>query len=307
MKKIRWTTFLLLLLGAPYLPVAATEATATISFYTTALPVQYHTDLLTPECAGVHEKSIVQFYQQLEKTNYRILLNDLLQKKEALSLNDWLFYRLVHQSVVTIFQHKSPVEQGLLGWFLLSQAGFDTRLTYFEQEVFLYVHSTDQIFEVPLIQDQDKIYVNLRPNHSSAQKNSESPLYMLNFVARPDGRAFSFYLREPPRLPAQPTTRKVTFPWQGQPLSLDIQYDKTLVELMKTWPLVDETVYLKFPMSEVLTQSLLPQFRDLLRVPLLITRKIPNILDAANPWSPTKCFFIPIQIVKIARRYFSTW
>lgn len=268
MKKISWTT-LLLLVGAHYLPAAAnddaTEATATISFYTTELPVQYHTDLLTPQCAGVHEKGIVQFYQQLEKTNYRILLNDLLQKKEALSLNDWLFYRLVHQSVVTIFQHKSPVEQGLLGWFLLSQAGFDTRLTYFEQEVFVYVHSTDQIFEVPLIQEQDKLYVNLRPDNSPAQKNSENPLYMLNFVARPDGRAFSFYLREPPRLPAQPITRKVTFPWQGQPLSLDIQYDKTLVELMKTWPLVDETVYLKFPMSEVLAQSLLPQFRDILR------------------------------------------
>lgn len=239
-------------------------STVEVTFYSERVKLSYNPDMLTATCGGVDEKNIVSFYRQMERKDYRTLLDGLYQKKQELQLNDWLFYQLMRQSIGELFQQKRPLEQELTCWFLLSQAGFDTRLTYLEQRVFVYAYATDEIFEIPMIEDKGKTYVRLT-NQAQGEGNNQEALYLLNFVARPSGQAFSFYLKTLPKLKPEVSKKMVRFNYNGTPIQLEVQYNKTIVEVMKNYPLIAEREYLELPLSEILSQSLLPQFRELLK------------------------------------------
>ena len=262
MKKIILVVFFLIgvkvwLLASP----DALKSSIPLSFYSEHLNIDFSTDILNAHCSKVEEKYILEYYRQLEKTDYRTLLDNLRQQQQHLQLNDWLFFQLMRNSVQEIFGQKSALEQELASWFLLSQAGYDTRLTYLDQQVFVYVYSQEEIFEVPIIEEKGRNYVNLTSLQSG---NKPGTLYLLNFAPRPDGKAFSFALDKLPRLQSQVATGKVQFLYKGIFHQLEVQYDQTLVDMMKQYPLISEKQYLAFPMSPLLEASLLPQLQKLL-------------------------------------------
>ncbi|MBK7872260.1 MAG: hypothetical protein IPJ74_17090 [Saprospiraceae bacterium] len=261
MKRIIWS---MLLLGYVAPPLLATKTSIAVAFFSENITIGYNTDMLAATCSAIDEKGIVQFYRQLESKDYRTLLNDLNQKKTELQLNDWLCYVLMRNSVKQIFQKKSRSEQELICWFLLSQMGFDTRLTYLDQRVYVYVHSQDEVFEIPMIEDKDRNFVNLTNSDSSAPGKQEA-LYLLNFKAQPKGNAFSFYLKTLPKLSPQLNKKLIKFKYANQPIQLEVEYDKAMVEMMEHYPLIAEREYLELPLSLALSNSLLSGFQDLVK------------------------------------------
>ncbi|MFN7117276.1 MAG: hypothetical protein ACK4TA_10790, partial [Saprospiraceae bacterium] len=197
--------------GAPQSPIS-------LAFYSEQISIDFSTDILNAQCTKVDEKSILNFYRQLEKSDYRTLLTNLQQQQKHLNLNDWLFFQLMRNSVQEIFRQKSSLEQELACWFFLSQAGFDTRLTYLDQRVFVYVYSKDEIFEVPMIEEKGRTYVNL----TSLQTGKKpATLYLLEFAPHPNGKAFSFSLSKFPKFQPQAATRQVSFTYKGTVQQLD--------------------------------------------------------------------------------------
>lgn len=262
MREMGWIIALLLwgsALSAHDMPAKNSIA---LQFYSEQLNVVYNIDMLTARCTKVEEKNIMDFYRQLEKTDYRTLLDNLQQQQLELQLNDWLLFQLMRTSVDEIFQQKSELERELICWFLLSQAGFDTRLTYLGQRVFVYVYSNEEIFEVPIIAEAGRNYVNLT---SISTTSKPETLYLLNFAPRAKGKVFSFAFKKVPKLRAQISTRTLHFKYKDISYQIEAQYDQTLVELMRKYPLIGEEEYLKFPMSDALSGSILPQLKTLLQ------------------------------------------
>lgn len=262
MKKICWLVALLFSVSVVLAHGMPAKASVALQFYSAHLTVPYSTDMFSARCSKVEEKSLVDFYRQLEKTDYKTLLDHLQQQQVQLGLNDWLFFQLLRTSINEIFQQKSERERELIGWFLLSQGGFDTRLTYLGQQVFVYVYATDELFEVPIIEENGKNYANLTSIYTVSKPET---LYLLDFVPRPKGKPFSFALKQLPDLPAAPSTRLLTFQCRDSVYTVSAEYDQTLVNLMRKYPLIAEEEYLEFPMSTQLINSLVPQLQTLLR------------------------------------------
>lgn len=228
-----------------------------VHFYSEDLSVQYNKNILIELPRAPQEKDMVQFFKSLEQTDYKLLLNDLLDKKKQLLLNDWLFYDLMKRSVTLILGSDNSTRTELTCWFLLSKAGFDTRLTYLRNQQFVYVFTEDEIFEVPMITENGKNYANLT---SITQSNkSNEALYMLNFIPNPQGKSFSFYLQQLPLLKTAPEQKHYGFRYRGQEYSLDVEVDKTTAEIMRSYPFIEEQQYLQVPLSLTLSRSLLPQ------------------------------------------------
>lgn len=237
------------------------KSSIALAFYSQEVNIDFSTDMLTAHCAKVEEKEIIAYYRQLERTDYRTLLRNLQQQQQQLNLNDWLFFQLMRNSIQEIFYQKSNLEQELTCWFLLSQAGYDTRLTYLEDRVYVYVYSQDEIYEVPMIEEKGRTYINL----TSLQTGKKpATLYLLDFAPRSSGSAFSFSLKKFPKLVSKVSTRQINFVYKGAVQKLEIQYDQTLVDMMKQYPLVSEQEYLQFPMSPLLEASLLPALQQLI-------------------------------------------
>lgn len=230
-----------------------------VDFFSEQLSISYHTDILVDLSPYPQEREMVAFFKALERTNYNTLLADLQQKQQQFQLNDWLFYDLMKRTISTIIGAKQPAKVELTCWFLLSKAGFDTRLTYLKGQQFVYVHTRDELFEVPMITENGRNYANL--TSIQEKKKTNEALYMLNFVPNNKGKAFGFYLRRLPLLKPDIERKNFSFRYKDKLYEAEIDVDRNSADIMQKYPFIDEKQYLQVPFSEVTARSLLPQLQ----------------------------------------------
>ncbi|MEZ5043421.1 MAG: hypothetical protein R2828_26225 [Saprospiraceae bacterium] len=233
-----------------------------VDFFSEQIQLNYHPSILLAEMVRVEEKSMVNFFQQLEKSNYQVLLDDLIAKKQQFQLNDWLSFSLLNKSLDDLFDRQHALQQRLTAWFFLSKMGFDTRLTYLGQKVFIYVYTNDEVFEVPLIEDKGRKFVNL--SGINQPTNPNEALYLLNFSPNAKGKSFSFYLDQLPTLSPIIHEQTYTFNYKDTTYQLIVKTDQTVKELMSAYPIFAETKYLEVPFSKAIATSLLPQLEKIL-------------------------------------------
>jgi len=234
-----------------------------IPFYSEELSIPYHPDIKQDFSSTLEESAIVNFYEALEDTEYEGMINAIKRYQSKLELNDWLVYELTQKIIGEIYLKSSRKEKVLANWFLLSKLGYDTRLAFLKNEVFIYVRSADDIYETPLIQDGGNKFVGLTEMQHK-RTSSNKAVYLLNFLARPNGRNFTFSLKDLPRLKVDKIQKKFQFNWEGTGYEIAVQCDKTLVDVMKKYPVIGETDYVKTPFSNTLKASLLPQIRTII-------------------------------------------
>lgn len=234
-----------------------------LSFYSENINLSFNPEMILGTKISVEESKMVAFYQEMEQVDYQTFLNNLEEKRETLALNDWLYYSLLRQAIDQIYARKSPLHRELVSWFLLSKAGYDTRLTYRKKNAFVYVYTSDEVFEVPLIKEDDRTYVNLTSILS--KNNIQEALYMLNYIPNPEGKALSFYLKELPKLQPQMKSRDLKFYFDKATYQMKVKFDQTIIDLMSEYPFFAEKEYLEVPLSSTVAHSLLPQLKDLIK------------------------------------------
>lgn len=233
-----------------------------VSFYTEQVRVHYTDDFLGVPPPVISEQGLEAHFQQLAATDYPVLLNSLRQAQKAFQLNDWLYYEFVEAALFKICGQKTAVERTLVTWLLLSKSGFDTRLAYFGEEVFLYAYTEDELFERAMIKDEGRSYVGLTQVEA---KQREQPVYLLSFKGNPAGRPFSFQLLELPELRPNLRERRVRFFYEGHWQELTVTVDVNTAAYMEGYPIVEETKYLEVPFSKALSESLYPKLRQMLK------------------------------------------
>lgn len=231
------------------------------SFYSESLRITYSPSFLLPGKPAFNDRALSEHFHALSQTDFRPLLRSLGQAKKLFQLNDWLYYQLMRKVLGQLYEGRSSVEKDLACWFLLSQAGYDTRLAYLEGEAFVYVYSQEAVFEAPVIEDKGRQFVNLTNIRTGGGK--QRALYLLNFQPNPQGNAFSFKLAKLPSLRPREVPVKLRFLFRGQWIELDVKADQTIRDFMAEYPLIDESQYLDVPLSSTLSASLLPQLRQL--------------------------------------------
>ncbi|MCB0566687.1 MAG: hypothetical protein KDD01_20145 [Phaeodactylibacter sp.] len=234
-----------------------------VPFYSESLRITYNPSLLLPDKPAINDRALSQYFHALSQTDYSPLLRSLSQSKKVFQLNDWLYYQLMRKVLDELYASRSGVEKELACWFLLSQAGYDTRLAYLGEEAFVYVYSQDAVFEAPVIEDKGRQFVNLTNIRTAG--GQQRALYLLNFQPSAQGNAFSFQLNKLPLLRPREVPVKVRFLYRGQWNELEVKADQTIRQYMAEYPLIDEAQYLDVPFSPTLSASLLPQLRHLLK------------------------------------------
>lgn len=233
-----------------------------VNFYSEKLDIQYDPGFVIDQQLSVEEHRIVRYYQTLKKTNYLPLLQQLEAFRNQLTLNDWLYFELLQTTMDQIFSPERTLQGELTAWFLLAESGFDVRLAYIDNHVFLYIYTNEELYEVPMIEEGGKTFASL--SGLLGKKNERPSLYLLNFVPNAQGRSFSFYLRQLPQLTPEIVEKSYSIDFRDTTYQLTFQSDRTVVRLMQNYPLISEEQYFNVPFSVTARQSLLPQLRRLL-------------------------------------------
>lgn len=236
---------------------------ASFEFFSTHVTLSYPANFPKAKLTKISEDGIKRFYYDLKSTNYQALIRDLRYFKNTLALNDWLLYKLIFTGVEHIFRHKKLMEKELVSWFLLSEIGFDTRITYLRDQVFVSVYSEDELYEIPLIRDKKRIYANLTSFRNGYAAQTKE-LFLLNFQPRKNGFPFSFSFKGHTALPKVIVSKELEFSFEGRNYTLFIEVDQTVVQIMEDYPYFSENQYLEVPLSITTHSSLIPQLKQLI-------------------------------------------
>ncbi|MCP9235872.1 hypothetical protein [Lewinella sp. JB7] len=234
-----------------------------IPFYAQPVSVTYDPNMLIAEPTVLNNQAIRSAYNQLQRRPTQVLLNHLLDAKGRFGLNDFLFFKLARNTVNTIYRGTSPSAQTITLYKLLIDSGFDARLTFRGDQVYLNVYTKEELFEVPIIESDGRPYANI--SCLDGECEGRQRLYIFNDHPNPRGKSFGFQLNSWPKLAEQPTAKDLTFNFHGVPQAMSVTFDKTMVDIMTDYPFIHEYCYLETPLSPTLTKSLLPQLRQLMR------------------------------------------
>jgi hypothetical protein len=241
----------------------STNRTIQVAFYSEVLSVEYSTEIILPGLLIVEDISLMDYYERMDKTPYQALLLLLSSYKEKYQLNDWLYFELLKTTVNKIFIREGPLKKDATLWFLLTKSGYDTRLSYLNNNIYTYVWSEEDIFETPMIMDQDKKFINLSGINTA--KGSAPQLKLLLFRPGTNGKAFSFKMEKLPQLSPQIRAKEIQFMINERFYRITFNMDATLFEIMKSYPAIAEKEYFNIPMSDITYASLMPKLKFMIK------------------------------------------
>ena len=258
-------TFFVLLLLSPFEVFGESPSLkqVNIAFYTENIVIPYSDDVITSSPRKLEEEDIVAFYKRMNRSSYRTIIQAITKSKQRYQLNDWLTYELLKRSIEVIYQQKPKSYKILATWFFMSKLNYDTRLTFIGREAFLYVKTNDNIYETPLIEDDGNQFLGLSELQYKRTKRNRA-IYLLNFIAAPNGNAFSLGFNVLPSLKPNIKAKQFRFNWRGTAYTVSAELDKNLVDIMQKYPIIDESGYIVAPFSKYLENSLLAQLEKII-------------------------------------------
>jgi len=128
-----------------------------LDFYGAKLFVSYDPALEGTLPAEIHNTTIADFWDRINKTNYSGLMRLLNDTRTKMNLNDWGYYMLVKKTTELISSSKNYSK--LLSWFLLTKSGYRVRVAYAENQIALMFPSSNTIYGLRYFNiDQVKFY-----------------------------------------------------------------------------------------------------------------------------------------------------
>ena len=234
-----------------------------VEFYSEQFTIEYPVEIILPGLLIAEDISLIDYYDRMEKTPYQPVLDVLDLYRKEYELNDWLFYELLKTTINKIYSREDPLKKGVTLWFFLTKAGYDTRLSYLDNDIYIYAWSEEEIYETPMIVDLEKKFINL----SSINRSKKSPEQLKLLLFRPgaEGKPFSFKMEKLPQLAAKVVSREIEFMVKERSFRIAFNMDATLFEIMKSYPAIAEKEYFNIPMSEVTYSSLIPKLRFMVK------------------------------------------
>ena len=244
--------------------IQAESKKVSIDFYSETFVFHHETPFDESVQIRFYDRFFKYAYREMESTRYRTFVNQMLQIKSAYNLNGWLYFKLVTETIQKLYPNESHNIHTLYTWFYLSKSGFDVRLTHKHRRLYIQGYTMDELYEIPYFQLGTRKFVNLTAVLTKRFPKSME-FYLVEFIPNRRGKPMTFDLMDFPKLSPQIINKKINFKWRNKDLQLNLKLDKTIIDLMETYPMFDERYYLETPLSKTLYNSLIPQLKTILK------------------------------------------
>ena len=252
---LAWASWILALL----MPAQRAE----VSFYNERFELHYEAESFRNGELPVDEAGIAAHYARVAARDWTAFAGALEARRDALALNDWLYYKLLDAAVAQAAPTTPDNARRLVVAHLLARGGYDVRLCYDTAQVYVYARTVEPLFEVPIINEGDVRFVNLTaaltPRDGLTRSLKFHPL-----VPQPAGRSFSLSLARLPALTPRLQERVLSFAHEGQVYKLHAVADRSILAWMNDYPVFAEGRYVETPLSQAASERLCDELRPLL-------------------------------------------
>lgn len=223
------------------------------SFHNTPCKVHLNEDMRY-SLSSNNEMSVAQMWQFMSENNYDYVVDDCLDIRRQLSLNDWGYIQLVKQ-LANNFYPKDSNESAVMQQYILVQSGYKSRIMRSEQNLVLGIAFANKIYNLSYITiNGDRFYI-FNP-HS---RNGGYNVYDQEFEGE---KLASIQIKKEPILYYDVASSK-TFTSDRYPeLSVQVKPNKNLIDFYDTFPSSsDWNYYSEASLSNKVKRSLYPKLK----------------------------------------------
>ena len=230
-----------------------------VDFYGQKLVFYYDPKLLVSLPRPINEKAISNIWSRLSKANHESLLKQINAQRMPLSLNDWGFTLLIHK----ISQQLHPGtknHQSVFTWYMLTKAGYQARIAYDRNYVYILMPSRQQLFEAPYFN-----FDNLRYYALSFDGIKRKPGRIFTYNGHYPGakRRLDMSLNTALNTGRSPRERYLSFSYKQKDYRINVAYDSQTVNYLKTYPQMDISMYFKSEVNQATANPILKQLKPL--------------------------------------------
>lgn len=233
-----------------------TNKLMTVDFLFYGMPISIKTDNNIPnkEFEPLNNKAIAEFWEFTNSLNLYPTLNNLLNYKDILNLNDWSFLLLVEEYVSNLAP-KNTNKQTLLSWLFLKKAGYNVKIGLFEGSCYLLSTTNSTLYNKPFFSLNKKRYYVLNGNPKSIKTYPEFANY---------GKPIDLSIAQPLFLPESTTTKTVRFTYNSKNYNFSFPTNNHLIDLYRNYPTSDISLYTNTLVSKSLDTYLQENIKPIL-------------------------------------------
>jgi hypothetical protein len=218
-------------------------AVSSNSFVYYGLPVQYRylnafkTRLEKP----INKKSIAAYWKHMSSIDYPIFLNQMNELKDELALNDYGYTQLLKNMGDQIYGAGTN-ESTMFVWFMLTQAEFDTRLGYNQNQVHLLAKTSPRLYNTTFFTLNNVRYYTVPL--SGSEKNVPSQLYTYNgSYPESDNKPLRLATNGISGFPPNMQSKELSFTYKDSTYKIAVPINRSVIDFYQNYPTSDLSLY----------------------------------------------------------------
>jgi hypothetical protein len=225
--------------------------TLRLTYWGLVFKLNYNLNMKIEKPAEFNSRAIADYWGRISNTDYEIFHKDLKKMKEKFMLNDWAYSQLIYNSGAAIYEDVNMAN--LLTWFILTKSGYDCKVGYNNDEIYLLLPTQTRIYGEPRLVLEDKDYYALDLSDSGIKPVS---IYTYDGSYPDANDLIDLNLATSPYLNEVIIERELTFSYKDSTWTIPVRQNRTLVEFLAEYPATDLQVYFGSEISAMLRESL---------------------------------------------------
>ncbi len=226
-------------------PISQTEKNIKINFYGVPVAIPLSDNFRRKEITQtVTNKSVSGFFEYYSKQDLAVTIDFIKSLKTDYSMNGWSLIKITDRISEEIY-NDSARDRILLNWFLLIKSGYDVKIAYSDRNVYLLYLPETIVYSTPYITEGKKNYYFFNKSDSD---NERIKTYNGDLLKNPE----TVYMKpeNPENFQTDMMKRKTSFIFNKNNYSIQLEYNKNLVDYYKEYPQVDISYYFGNKASE---------------------------------------------------------
>ena len=200
----------------------------------------------------VGKVSIGAYWKALSLGDFEECLGQAQEVRTQMSLNDWGYYLLLHHAGTGLFEG-NPNETALFVWFMLSKSGYQVKVGYVQDRVYLLLPTEQALYGIPFFTfDKTKFY--------EISVDGSAPVTSL---ATYDGtypganKRLNLRVAQSPQVGGGNLDRTFSFTYEGQAYTVPVHFEQSTIDFFAQYPQTDMEVYFEASPAPAAKASLL--------------------------------------------------
>ncbi len=224
-----------------------------ITFYGTELKFSYDKNFVST-FNSVSEAEVADYWSKMSATNHYHFINQMLDYKTGLNLNDWGYFLLVKKASAKICP-SSENAANLLTWFVLSKSRYRIKIGFDQNKVVLLIPSASMMYGKPYYTFDNTHYFVLDKDVKNIKTYDQDYPDAVMTIDLNIYNTMAFTTKE--------AKRNLTFDFNGENLSLTAKYNANNMDFYNDYPQCDINIFFDAAVSPIAKESLLQQLKPM--------------------------------------------